>query len=231
MHKYDFELEYAPGKTMLVSDTFSRSYLNDNKIEFDENTLIRHVHFILSNLPISQSRLDQFLLETQKDQILQTLICYTINGWPEKHQVPKEFLSYYSYPSDITYHEGIPLRNQRIIVPTTLRSEMNSIIHKGHFGLENPKKRARQVLFWPLTNSKIVDMIKSCPICLNLCNQQPSEPTIKYPVPQTLDQTRCRLISIIIPNSLPSMILKIRNPLPLLTSVRKYFRSMVFPRN
>ena len=73
MQKYDFELEYAPGKTMLVSDTFSRSYLNDNKIEFDENTLIRHVHFILSNLPISQSRLDQFLLETQKDQILHTI--------------------------------------------------------------------------------------------------------------------------------------------------------------
>ena len=61
---------------MLVSDTSSRSYLNDIKPEFDENTLIRHVHFILSNLPAGLSRSDQFLLETQKDQILQTLICY-----------------------------------------------------------------------------------------------------------------------------------------------------------
>ena len=76
LQKYDFEFEYAPGKTMLVSDTSSRSYLNDIKPEFDENTLIRHVHFILSNLPASLSRSDQFLLETQKNQILQTLICY-----------------------------------------------------------------------------------------------------------------------------------------------------------
>ena len=67
MQKYDFELEYAPGKTMLVSDTLSRTYLNAIKPEFDESTLIRHVQF--SNLPISQSRLDQFRLETQKDQI------------------------------------------------------------------------------------------------------------------------------------------------------------------
>ena len=67
LQKYDFELEYAPGKTMLVSDTLSRSYLNAIKPEFDESTLIRHVQF--SNLPISQSRLDQFRLETQKDQI------------------------------------------------------------------------------------------------------------------------------------------------------------------
>ena len=40
---------------MLVSDALSRSYLNDIKPGFDENTLIQHVHFILSNLPISQS--------------------------------------------------------------------------------------------------------------------------------------------------------------------------------
>ena len=79
LQKYDFELKYAPGKTMLVSDTFSRSYLNNIKRDFDEKTLIRHVHFILSNLPISQSQLDQFRLETQKDQILQILICYTFN--------------------------------------------------------------------------------------------------------------------------------------------------------
>ena len=73
-----------------MSDTFSRSYLNDIKPEFDLKTLIWHVHFILLSLPISQSRLDQFHLETQKDQILQTLICYTTNGWLEKYQVPKE---------------------------------------------------------------------------------------------------------------------------------------------
>ena len=88
--KYDFQLEYAPGKTMLVSDTFSRSYLNDIKPEFDLKTLIWHVHLILLSLPISQPRLDQFRLETQKDQILQIFICYTINGWLEKYQVPKE---------------------------------------------------------------------------------------------------------------------------------------------
>ena len=44
---------------------------------------------------------------------------YNINGWPEKHQVPKELFPYYSHRSEITYHEGILLKNQRIIVPTT----------------------------------------------------------------------------------------------------------------
>ena len=35
----------------------------------------------------------------------------------------------------------------------------------------------------------------------------------------------------IIPNSLPSKILKIRNPLPLLTSVRKFFRKELITDN
>ena len=74
---------------MLVSGSLSRSYLNDIKPEFDKNTLIWHVHFILLNLPISQFPLDQFRLETQKDKILQ--ICYTINGWPEKHKYQKSY--------------------------------------------------------------------------------------------------------------------------------------------
>ena len=48
---------------------------------------------------------------------------------------------------------------------------MKSITHQGHFGLENSKKKhARQALF--------------CPTRLTLCNRQPSEPTIKHPVPQ-----------------------------------------------
>ena len=55
LQKYDFELEYAPSKTMLVSDALNQSYLSDIEPEFDQNTLIRCVHFILLHLSNSQS--------------------------------------------------------------------------------------------------------------------------------------------------------------------------------
>ena len=32
-------------------------------------------------------------------------------------------------------------------------------------------------------NSKIEDMIKSCPTCLTFWNRQPSEPIINHPIP------------------------------------------------
>ena len=40
LQKYDFNLEYAPGKTMVVSDALSRAYINDNTTEIPEAHLI-----------------------------------------------------------------------------------------------------------------------------------------------------------------------------------------------
>ena len=74
---------------MLVSDTLSRSHLSLSKPEFTEDSLIHHVHFVLSNLLISETRLKQLQLETKNDPILQTLITYTFHEWPEKHLYPQ----------------------------------------------------------------------------------------------------------------------------------------------
>ena len=128
---------------MLVSDTLSEAYIKNSKPEFDENSLIYDVHFVILNLPISNKRLEQFKEETRKDPILQTPIKYTVEGWPEKTLFSHELYSYFSHRSDITYHEGLLLIGRRIIVPCVLRSEMKLIIHQGHLGIENCKKRAR----------------------------------------------------------------------------------------
>ena len=76
LQKYDFEIQYSPGKGMLVSDALSRSHLSSSEPEFTEDSLIHHVYFALSNLPIRETRLKQFQLETKSDPILQTLIAY-----------------------------------------------------------------------------------------------------------------------------------------------------------
>ena len=132
---------------MLVSNTLSKSHLSRSELEFTENSLIYHVHFVISNLPISVTRLKQFRLETRNDPILQTLITYTTNEWPEKHLIPTDLLPYYTHRSDITFCEGILLKNERIAVSTVYRAEIKSLIRQGHLGIENCKTRTRQSLF------------------------------------------------------------------------------------
>ena len=53
LQKYEFDLKYSPGKTMSVSDALSRAYIKNSKPEFDGNSIIHHVHFVISNFPIS----------------------------------------------------------------------------------------------------------------------------------------------------------------------------------
>ena len=67
-------MKYSPENAILVSDALIQAYIKNSKPEFDENNLIHHVHFVISNLPISNERLEQFKEETRKDSILQTLI-------------------------------------------------------------------------------------------------------------------------------------------------------------
>ena len=167
---------------MLVSDTLSRSHLSLSEPELTKDSLLQDVHFVLSNLPISEIRLKQFQEETKNDPILRTLITYTTHEWPEKHLPSTDLLPYYTR-RNITSCEGIILKNERIIVPTTFRAEMKSVIHQGNLGIENCKKRTRKSLFWPLLNSEIEDMIKKLRTYLTFRNRQPSEPIINHPIP------------------------------------------------
>ena len=112
-------MKYSPGKTMLVLDALSRTNIKSWKPEFDENSLMHHVHFVISNLPISNKPLEQFKKETRKDLI------------------SHELHPYFTHRSDISYHERLLLKDQRIIVSSALRSKMKSILHQGHLGVEN----------------------------------------------------------------------------------------------
>ena len=60
-------------KTMLVLDAISRACIKNSKPEFDGNSLIHHMHFVISNLPISNKHLAQFKEETQNDPSLKSL--------------------------------------------------------------------------------------------------------------------------------------------------------------
>ena len=102
---------------MLVSDALSRAYIKNSKPELDENSLIHHVHFVISNLPISNKCLEQFKEKTQKDPILQTLIKYTIEGWPEKSLISEELHPYFTHCSDISYQEGLLFKDREFLSP------------------------------------------------------------------------------------------------------------------
>ena len=152
-----------------------------------------YVHFVISNLPISDDRLLEFQRETSRDPALEKLREYKENGWlRKKKDVHSPVHPFYKYRDEITAANGLLLRNERLIVPIAMRQEMRTKIHAGHLGIEKFKARAREVLFWPGISTEITDMIGNCSICLEYRNKQQKEyfisreildqPWIKYGV-------------------------------------------------
>ena len=93
---------------------------------------------------ISDSKLQQFQNETQKDETLTTVIKFIQYGWPsEPSKLPPNVHLYFTYREDLRYINGFVLKRNRIVISKTLQNEMKTLLHNGHFGIVKIKKRAR----------------------------------------------------------------------------------------
>lgn len=53
----------------------------------------------------------------------------------------------------------------KFIVPTSLRQEMLTSVHKPHFGTQKTKSHARQLFYWHLLNNHIEEFLSKCKSC------------------------------------------------------------------
>ena len=129
LQRYDFEIEYSPGKTMIVADALSRASLSDTRSEISPSDLHVFVHSIINSLPISKNKLEQLKTATLQDNALQLLKLYIENGWPDKRKVNCNLRHYHSYKDELSSHEGLLLKGNRIIIPSSMRSEIKTNTH------------------------------------------------------------------------------------------------------
>lgn len=55
-------------------------------------------------------------------------------------------------------------KDNKVVVPTSMRPDMLKRIHEGHQGSTKCKARARQCLFWPGLSGQIDDMVARCSV-------------------------------------------------------------------
>lgn len=88
LQKYDLKVIYKPGKTMNLAETLSRSYLSETKENLVPDITVNDVHLI-SYLPVSPLKYEEFKRATAKDAGLHLLLDTVLEGWPDsKAEVP-----------------------------------------------------------------------------------------------------------------------------------------------
>ena len=84
-------------------------------------------------------------------------------------------MSYYNNRRELTIQDGLILKGDRIIVPSTMRKEILSSIHHGHQVIETIKNRARSAVYWPNIN-KLLEVVRCCDACQEFQRKQSAEP-------------------------------------------------------
>ena len=125
------------------------------------------------HLPIDDDRLKEVRVASANDPSMQLLSTTIREGWPDKRdKVPLEVQPYFNHRDEITLHDGLLFKGNRIIIPPELRRHMVVQIHDSHIGIEGCLRRAREAFYWPNMNGEIKDHISRCDICNTFRPQQ-----------------------------------------------------------
>ena len=140
LQRYDFDIEFTPGKYLFIADALSRAYLTDiPKSEIPE--VEYQVHFVISNLPISRSKFQEFKQETCNDSVLQEVITLVKDGWPDSFSLCPSTVKPFYVKEELSLADGVLLKVDRVVVLSSMRAGMLKHTHEGHSGIEKSKAR------------------------------------------------------------------------------------------
>ena len=119
----------------------SRAPLPETAYGSMEEEIALHVHLLTSNLPVSKPKLEEIKEATANDPSLKELKDAIKSGWPEtKSCTPASIQVYWNVRDELSEVESVILKNDRILVPSSMRKEMLQRIHQGHMGIEKSKR-------------------------------------------------------------------------------------------
>ncbi|KAG5862025.1 hypothetical protein JTB14_012628 [Gonioctena quinquepunctata] len=139
---------------------FSKNKKNILEIQEDESEPDDHD---CREDPNEHNSIDLYVSEVRKTQI-------------ERQQVWK-------ISNDISIGEKLLFVNDKLIVPSSLKQKILSLLHENHFGENKTKARARSVFYWPKMSSEIASLVKNCKVCERYARNNANEPLLQPQVP------------------------------------------------
>ena len=178
LQKYDIQLEYKAGRHMTLADTLSRAMLPTVE---ENNETSEHVHITLA---VDDEQKARYIDATKEDPTL-TIICQLLQaGWPDnKATIPDEAKPFHKCRAELRVEDGLIFRNDRIVVPTTLRKEVLRQVHGSHLGLNACYRRAKETVYWPGITAELKQVVMACEPCRKYDRRQTREPMKTRDIP------------------------------------------------
>ena len=171
MQRYDLKWEYMPGTKLVLADALSRSYLPTSKRGDLEEEIEIHVRMVVQSR-LSEVKMKEVAEATAADEVLSKVVRDLLDG---KSTTVKP---YQDFAEELSVVDGFLMRDTRVVIPVSMRSETLEIIHEGHLGVEKCKRRARKAVYWPGMNEAIKQKVSRCATCQIHQYQRKREPLL-----------------------------------------------------
>ncbi|GBM88229.1 hypothetical protein AVEN_206349-1 [Araneus ventricosus] len=161
MMRYSHQVQYIPGKYLVIADDLSRSPIEGTEDEELSEEITAHIQMVIATLPATDKRLSEIWQAQQENEVCIQLISFVQKGWPEKNALPTHLSRYWEYRRSINMQDGLLMMNARLIIPESMKSEILKAIHEGHLGITKCRARAKESIWWPglsihVVNSKYI---------------------------------------------------------------------------
>ena len=164
--RYSFSISHVPGKTLQWPTHYLELPVSSHEIL--QGDVAFYVSAILSYLPATEKQVAEIKSHQHQGSVCKQLIEFCMTQWPERKDLSDEVRPYYSVAQEMSVEDGLLLRGNRMIIPSTLRKDVLKI-HAGHLGITKCQERARQGVWWPGLSAQLEQLVKNCCEC---CKEQ-----------------------------------------------------------
>ena len=101
--RFKYDIVHVPGKDMWTADALSRApqaTQSEADLLFQEETDI-YMCSVVDSYPTTPTRMDQIRIQQEGDEVCQTLVHYSNNGWPTKSQLAASVQQYWQYRGEL----------------------------------------------------------------------------------------------------------------------------------
>ncbi|XP_037515404.1 uncharacterized protein LOC119391827 [Rhipicephalus sanguineus] len=161
--QYQFRMLHVPGKLLATADTLSRiTHKASTPVDTVELFAAQVVSCMSEVLPLSPEDVRQ---AQESDGECKALISFCQRGWPPKTKLPLHVSMYASVADELSVCEGILLKGLRIVIPSSLRPAVLTLLHEGHQGINRTNALARESVWWPGISADIASLVANCEQC------------------------------------------------------------------
>jgi len=159
--RFSYCVSHVPGKNLNTADTLSRlpDLKGDPSAAELQEEVETYVNHIVQHLPATEKKLEEIKQEQDKDPICKQVKEYCYTKWPSKSHLKGTIKAFEKVKEELSIADGLLLRGNRVVIPTSLREDILNKLHSGHQGLVKCRQRARQSVWWPNIYSQIENIV------------------------------------------------------------------------